>query len=574
MKFIKSRSRFLSEAKIRDVILPRQISAVKDTWGEKWLDYEEIEATDNIKQGRWKLSDEDKNKVLGIHFQCDMNVVVRIFQSIPDKLAEVLRASISLDLFTKKDDREKYEAILANFNPKSPTVDQISILNHNIFRRLSISDTQATEIIQKDENGRPVRTEDGQMVKVAKEAGAPIFEKNLTAINGFIDAYNRCYPTERVSADMFNNTHINRLISMASENHNSDYKYDHEIFGKDLYLQILHNPKDILNMSISRFYASCQHLYSGGYRSQVLGNVFDPNSVPAFFVFDTPIVWKSEKISDILPLSRMMVRNIEGFEPATKKKTKKGESTETEPKLFFDRAYPDRMKDVMGEMIEKYSDNKETIKDRSGVTYLFTPDVELDDAKKVNAPYMDRLSIDVRPYIGVNTKTLYIKRSYDWSKTKISPKAKIKELVIETTDLPDGFTKIALTPEWIKFKFIKINDMNVFDKIKSDAIAFNKCKFNVDILAQLAKNNEELKKLQITSCDVTGSIDLSIFTKLEELHLVYTLDSIEDLKTMIGEIKLKKLLISGDMAGSKEAKALLGSFKSKGMKIEIVGPVI
>jgi hypothetical protein len=375
---------------------------------------------------------------------------------------------------------------------------------------------------------------------------------------------------------MFNNANINRLVSMASENHNNDYKYDHEIFGKDLYLQILHNPKDILNMSISKFYSSCQHLYSGGYRNQLLGNVFDPNSVPAFFVFDTPIFWRSEKISDILPLSRMMIRNIEGFESATaKKKTKKGEEAkEDRPKLFFDRAYPDRMKEVMGEMIEKYTDNKETIKDRSGVTYLFTPDVELDDTKKLTSPYMDRLGIDVKPYIGVNTKTLYLNRSYDWSKTKISPKAKIKELIIETTDLPDGFTKIALTPEWIKFKFIKINDMNVFDKVKSDAIAFDKCKFNVDILGQLAKNNENLKRLQITSCDVTGAIDLSIFTKLEELHLVYTLDSVEELKTMISEVKLKKLLISGDLAGSKEAKSLLGALKSKGLKVEIVGPVI
>jgi aspartate carbamoyltransferase catalytic subunit len=43
---------------------------------------------------------------------------------------------------------------------------------------------------------------------------------------------------------------------------------------------------------------------------------------------------------------------------------------------------------------------------------------------------------------------------------------------------------------------------------------------------------------------------------------------------MISEVKLKKLLISGDLAGSKEAKSLLGALKSKGLKVEIVGPVI
>jgi len=66
MKWIKNRNKFISEeAKLRDVILPAQKDVVSRTWGEKFLDYEEIEATDNIKQGKWKLSEEDKIEVLG-----------------------------------------------------------------------------------------------------------------------------------------------------------------------------------------------------------------------------------------------------------------------------------------------------------------------------------------------------------------------------------------------------------------------------------------------------------------------------------------------------------------------------
>ena len=58
---------------------------------------------------------------------------------------------------------------------------------------------------------------------------------------------------------------------------------------------------DILNMSVSRFYSSCQNLYSGGYRDQVIGNVFDPNSIPAFLLFDSSIHnRKGEHISDTL----------------------------------------------------------------------------------------------------------------------------------------------------------------------------------------------------------------------------------------------------------------------------------
>ena len=45
MKWIKSREKFLSEAKIGEVIFPRQSKEIKSVWGEKYLEYEEIELT-------------------------------------------------------------------------------------------------------------------------------------------------------------------------------------------------------------------------------------------------------------------------------------------------------------------------------------------------------------------------------------------------------------------------------------------------------------------------------------------------------------------------------------------------
>ena len=68
MKWIKTRNQWLNEAKIRDVILPRQAKELANEWGEKFLDYEEVDPTDKIKQGRWKLEDEDKIKVLSSFF--------------------------------------------------------------------------------------------------------------------------------------------------------------------------------------------------------------------------------------------------------------------------------------------------------------------------------------------------------------------------------------------------------------------------------------------------------------------------------------------------------------------------
>ena len=555
MKWIKDRNKFLNEAKLRDVIFARQAKEVSRIWGEKFLDYEEVTPTDKIKQGKWKLSDEDKNRVLGKFFDCDMKAVTAVFDSINDKFAEVLSQSINLDLIRD----EKFKIIATDLNIKNPSIDQIAILFDAIFRKISISETMATEVIQKDENGRPVKDEGGNMIKTTKEKGALVFTNNLTNINSFVDDFNRCFPEDKINAN-FQEGNIQRLRSAASLDENRDYKVDFKIFDKDVYLSITHNPKDILNMSISKFYASCQHLYSGGYREQVLGNVFDPNSIPAFLTFETPIYWDNEKISDQLPLSRMVIRNIETFD------------AQSEAKIFFDRAYPDRMKDVFGDIVERYSGMKETVEDRSSVTYIFTPDIDTED--KVRDPYMDRLRIEKKPYIGVNTKTLYLNRMHDWSNVKIAPDAKIKELIIETTDIPEDLTKISLNPDWVKFKYLTINTLSNFDKIKTDSIAFDKCKLDTSVLDEMNKVNPNIKKLQIVSCDLTGSLGFSQFENLEELHIVYTLDTIEELKDLTENLKIKKLVLSGDLIKDKESKIQVNQLRQRGIKIEIVGPVI
>jgi hypothetical protein len=555
MKYIKDREKFLNEAKLRDVIFARQAKEVSRIWGEKFLDYEEVTPTDKIKQGKWKLSDEDKNRVLGKFFDCDMTAVTAVFDSINDKFAQVLSQSINLDLIRD----EKFKIIATDLNIKNPSIDQIAILFDAIFRKIAVSETMATEIIQKGEDGRPLKDEGGNMIKVAKAKGELIFSNNLVNINTFVDDFNRCFPEDKISAN-FEERNIQRVRSAASIDENRDFEVDFKIFDKDMYLSINHNPKDILNMSISKFYASCQHLYSGGYREQILGNVFDPNSIPAFLTFETPIYWNKEKISDQLPLSRMMIRNIETFD------------AQEESKIFFDRAYPDRMKEIFGEMMEKYSEIKQTADENSRITYIFTPDIDTED--KVRDPYMDRVSLKRKPYIGKNTKTLYLNRMHDWSNVKIAPDAKIKELIIETTDIPEDLTKIPLNPDWVKFKYLTINTLSNFDKIKTDSIAFDKCKLDTSVLDEMNKSNPSIKKLQIVSCDLTGELGFSQFENLEELHIVYTLDTIEELRDLTENLKIKKLVLSGDLIRDKEAKAQINQVRQRGIKVEIVGPVI
>jgi hypothetical protein len=552
MKWILDRNRFLNEAKIRDVIFSKQAKEVIRTWGEKYLDYEEITPTDKIKQGKWKLSEEDKLNVLGHFFDCDMNNILKTFTDLPDRFASVLSQSINTELTSDKD---KYSRVLKDFNVKKPSIDQIVAMYDSVFRKLNITETMATEMIQKDENGRPIRGEDGQMMKTAKAAGDPIFTNNLISVSQFVDDYNRCFPDEKADASSLRNEDIQSLRNLAKEDCNNKLKVDFEIFNRDIYLAISHNPKDILNMSISKFYNSCQNLYDGGYRTQLLSNVFDPNSIPAFLVFETPIFWGDEKIAEQLPLSRMVVRNIETFD-------------NNETKTFYDRAYPDRMKNVFDEIVTKYSGNKDTAKDQRGVQYVYTPDIEFGD-DVIKDPYMDKLDLKKMPYIGINTKTLYLSRLTSWKNVKIAPNAKIKELVIETTDVPANFMDIKLDLDWVKFKYLTINDLSVFSNIKSNSIAFDKCKFNGSILKDITSVN----KLQIIASDVKN-LDLSSFEKLDELHLLYTLENGEELKRTLGDLKVGKLVISGDLASSKEDKLFINSLRQKGIKVDVKGPSI
>jgi hypothetical protein len=83
---------------------------------------------------------------------------------------------------------------------------------------------------------------------------------------------------------------------------------------------------------------------------------------------------------------------------------------------------------------------------------------------------------------------------------------------------------------------------------------------------------ENIKKLQIISCDA-NNFDLSTFKNLEELHLIYTLDSLEELSKTIDPLNLSKLVISGDLVSGKEGKSFINELKRK-MKVEIIGPVI
>jgi hypothetical protein len=546
MKWIKSRKLFTNEAKIRDLVLPRQATEIAAKWGERYLDYEETTPTTKINQGKWKLDEEDKNKLLGAFFNADMNQLLRILGDLPDKFADILSKSIDTNLLG-----DKYKEIFKEFNPKKPSVDQIICLYDNIFRKLSVGETKASEVISRDETGKPLKDEANQIIKVKKEAGDPIFSKNIVNLSTFINEYNLCFPEEKVSDAVLRSNDIQQIINISKQTFEPDYVVGYEIFGKDIYLSILHNPKDILNITITKFYSSCQHLYTGQYRQHVLSGVFDPNTIPAYFVVETPITWQGDVISEVLPLTRLLVRSIEGYD-----------DKEEDKKLFFDLTYPDRCKRVAWELIEKYSNNipLNGKLDRYNTNYNWFANVDPSD--ELILPYMDTLSVNKQKYIGSNIKNIRLD-DQDWSKVKIAPNANVESIIIETNSLPKNFFELKLNPKWIKFKFLKLNDFTPFKNLNSTSIGFDKCSMDPSILKDINFEN-----LLLSGCDLTGNLNLE--KNLNDLKIIYSLDSKTKLEDFIGSTKFKSLEISSDLVS--ENKEYLKNLKKNNIEVKIVGP--
>jgi hypothetical protein len=549
MKFIKSRDKFLKEAKIGQLLLPRQAKEVAENWGKSYLELEEIDPTPKINQGSWVLTEEDKKKVLSVFFNVNMEVLESKFESLPEKFCKILKESIDISLLRLP---ERMVYLASKFDIKKPSVDDMYILYENIFRKILVSETKSSTLIKRDDSGRPVYDDSGNMIKIEKEIGEPVFTKNLVSIIAFIQDFNNCYPDTPVDLSMFSGGDVYNIRNTAGRDmSDGEYEVDFEIFSRDLFLSIQHKPEDILNISISKFYSSCQDLYSGDYRDQLLANVFDPNSIPAFLRFEGSIYKGGEKISNYIPISRLMIRNIENFDD--------------DKVLFFDDSYPSRMRDIMSEMISKYSNNHRTDEDVSN--YIYTPD--LNDPKSLSAPYQDTLRIVRKPYIGKNVKTLHISKASDFSNVLISPSAKIENLIIETTNIPNNLNSIKMDLKFVKFKFLDLSQLSFFN-FETESYFFEKCLLKSTAFSDI--KNKELKKLSFVSCEV--DCDIKEFISADELELVYSLQKNTLLSEFIGDLKFNKLKVSGDLLELRENKKYIQYLKRSGIKVELVGLVL
>ena len=105
------------------------------------------------------------------------------------------------------------------------------------------------------------------------------------------------------------------------------------------------------------------------------------------------------------------------------------------------------------------------------------------------------------------------------------------------------------------------------------SIAFDKCKFDGSVIDTIQDAKGQLEKLQFISCDINSTVSFKKFRKLKELHLIFSLDSIDQILKGLPS-GLEKLVISTDLLQTPADKQKLAKLKESGLKIETVGPKI
>ena len=184
---------------------------------------------------------------------------------------------------------------------------------------------------------------------------------------------------------------------------------------------------------------------------------------------------------------------------------------------------------------------------------------------------MDTLSAKTKNIIGKNTKSIYLSRNNDWSNVIVSQNTVVKEIIIETNDIPSNFFDVKIQSEWIKFKYLTISDFTPFKNVLTDSIAFYQCNLNTDFISQLKEACPNVRKLSFGSVDASLK-GLEVLESMEELELIYTITRNSKLEEYVGGIKsLKRLTLSGDLMKNPYNVEYITQLKKNGVTVEIKG---
>jgi hypothetical protein len=335
----------LDEA-LRDEIPDYMISAVKKNnpnVADKFLDMDVPKHTELIPNLKLEINEPNlKNrfiKEIQNHFSKSI-----LEQFHKTKLYEIFskNQNILLALFKGVDDILIYEIFSKN-NVKIDIIDKLKILYSKEF--LLLQGKGNPDVITKFYTFNP------------------IFSKNKSNIFGFIKSFNIAFPKYKIDLNPIINDRVFQGLREPIMNYEKNVM---DLANTKLYLYITDKPADILRMSVSNFYSSCQNLYSGSYNEKLLSNVFDENSKIAYLIFDSPYVDNQGNKHPFTPISRTIIR------------------IGRDNKVLFDKNYPSEMEDDFHNIIEKYTQ----LKNQGTANSIY-------DYKNVGlpAPYMDKFKI-------------------------------------------------------------------------------------------------------------------------------------------------------------------------------------
>jgi hypothetical protein len=201
----------------------------------------------------------------------------------------------------------------------------------------------------------------------------PIFSQNKSGISTFLKVLKKIFGDFSIIRDINVDEIINdkRFVGLRDPiiNYQTNLK---KISDSKLFLYISDKPDDKLRMSVSKFYDSCQNIYTGGdegtqYNKKLLSNVFDENSKVAYLIFNAPFRDKMGNPHPFTSVARTVLRvNKDGG-------------------VMFDKVYPNDMKDLFHKIIE----------DKTGLKNVGN-DGDFYDYKGIAglpAPYMDKYKI-------------------------------------------------------------------------------------------------------------------------------------------------------------------------------------
>ncbi|SRR6266403_912101 len=323
---------------LKDLLPKHQLELMDKKIGKKYLNLELPTKAENIIEGEWTLTKEEKDGVIQLLFGVDVKGIDKV-------LAKFKPTEHFLEIFELS--RTTKDAI----NLLKPSIIDIKMLNSNSFKLINVGETKGDKMILRNDNGHPITEGLLKMPKkVDKKKGEIVFSNNKSNFNAFLESYNSACDAK--IENPFMSREFTEVLSYVKQGN-----FDFELFTKfDLQLYISSKPEDMLNMSISKFYDSCQNLYSGAQNNCLAPNLFDKNCKIAYLKFNTPYTDRNGNVMPFTSFTRCIVRNIKG-------------------RIYFDMVYPKFSNDLrlfVHSIIEKYTGMKNSFADKESKTYYYT----------------------------------------------------------------------------------------------------------------------------------------------------------------------------------------------------------